>query len=126
MTVEELLRPRAILTNKYPNCPFAEGAILDHWLEETYILHDPYFSVDNPLKYPANFRKLEWWEYRKLEDMPKYVKRLWDGEIVKVDKWFLVGDDMRWHTQHPFVTMSAETCIPSTEQEYNHYQSQRK
>lgn len=26
-------------------------------------------------KFPANFKRLEWWEERKLEEMPEYVKQ---------------------------------------------------
>ncbi len=72
-------------------------------------------------KMPHLFRKLNWWEERKVEDMPDYVK--WDvgiyptwKKIMKVDKWNSNGS-----FDHENVTISVINCFPATEQQYNDY-----
>lgn len=71
--------------------------------------------------FPHLFRKLNWWEERKVEDMPEYVK--WDVDIyptwkkiMKVDKWNSNGS-----FDHENVTISVINCFPATEQQYNDY-----
>jgi hypothetical protein len=66
------------------------------------------------------FKQIEWWEDREEKDLPEYLKGV-DGNIIWVDKWFFVGSDIRWHTEHPFVTQSASPYFPATEAEYNEY-----
>ena len=112
MTVEELLMPRYKVIADYPSSPYYVGEIKDR-LGDNVAAH---FA-----KYPHLFRKLNWWEERKVEDMPDYVK--WDvgiyptwKKIMKVDKWNSNGS-----FDHENVTISVINCFPATEQQYNDY-----
>lgn len=134
MTVEELLIDRYIVTAPYPQSKFEVGDILYVYKFETSSL-GMYTYVTNPESplqgsnakpeyvesMPHLFRKLNWWEERKVEDMPEYVK--WDVDIyptwkkiMKVDKWNSNGS-----FDHENVTISVINCFPATEQQYNDY-----
>lgn len=126
MGPKDLLAPRYKCIADYPNQEFEKGEILYSDGGKFYYCSDIGRHSISPDYYPAIFQKLEWWENRDVDDMPKYVKRLDDGAIIKTDKWFLVGGDMRWHTENKFVTMSAKTCLPATKEEYNTYLIQQK
>jgi hypothetical protein len=79
MSKEELLKPRYKVIADYPGNPHKVNEILEV---------DSMFEDDNKTfpQYPHLFCKLEWWEERKSEDMPEYMKDA-DNEIVKVLKW---------------------------------------
>ena len=115
MTVEELLMPRYKVIADYPNTPYGLNQVLTK--------REIRFGMGSlsPENYPAIFRKLNWWEERKVEDMPDYVK--WDvgiyptwKKIMKVDKWNSNGS-----FDHENVTISVINCFPATEQQYNDY-----
>jgi len=63
MTAKELMQPRFEVIAEYPNCIFKKGDILERIAE-----------VEELEKYPHLFRKLNWWEFRKIEDMPKKLR----------------------------------------------------
>jgi hypothetical protein len=111
MTVEELLMPRYKVIADYPG--------MDDSYEIGEVLKPAYTGIVDA--YPHLFRKLNWWEERKVEDMPDYVK--WDvgiyptwKKIMKVDKWNSNGS-----FDHENVTISVINCFPATEQQYNDY-----
>ena len=66
MTTEELLQPRFKVIADFPGSNFGIGEILDEkWVGEFF----------NELQYfPHLFRKLEWFEDREIENLPKYLK----------------------------------------------------
>lgn len=79
MTPEQLLQPRYEVIADYPNSPFTIGEILSDYgtlTRPSFIQRSSgnQIRVDVVDKYPHLFRKLEWWEKRKPEDMPEYVK----------------------------------------------------
>lgn len=39
---------------------------------------------DNASKHPGIFRKLGWWEKRRKEEMPKFIKYILNGEVLHV------------------------------------------
>lgn len=97
MTTEELLKPRVKCispTNEhYPNSPFTVGDILEQ-VHPELSSSNPYKGnweygknkeIYHPEKFPHLFKKLEWWEDRKPEDMPEYVRR---GELEKIQEHF--------------------------------------
>jgi hypothetical protein len=110
MTIEELLRPRYVVELDYPQ----PGKDDDHKLikgdivmylrvnsDMTYrrIRRCGWMSVGvpcvaHPDDYPGVFRKLNWWELRRLEDMPKYIK--WDWSLTGVGKAFGYEKVLRW------------------------------
>jgi hypothetical protein len=79
-------------------------------------------------KYPHLFRKLEWWEERKENDMPDYLKSVKSNLIVGV---------ITWHTNHVTVGIQNDffnredieltrKYLPATESEYNQYISTKE
>lgn len=104
-SVEELLRPRYEVTNDYPNSKFDIGtilirdAIIENWTHDT--TEGAYkmcgLKEDAIVKYPHLFRKLEWWEYLKDDDLPEYVK----DENGRVWKVATRDQDQRiWHNDN--------------------------
>lgn len=88
MTPEELLKPRFKVIANYPNSPFQIGDILPKALETDWVYLDEGMQKQTLLeceKYPALFKKLEWWEERAEKDLPQYLRL--KGNIWKVDKW---------------------------------------
>lgn len=96
MNKEELLRPRYKVIADYPKSIFKVGEIL-HVGSMGDLL---YCDTNGPRmsQYPHLFKPLQWWEDRKPEDMPEYVKfkHYPNGEndfsIVKVDGVFVMHD----------------------------------
>lgn len=130
MSVEELLKPRYKVIAEWPESTFEIGQIItksdlvEDWLQTDNFLHG--FKLSAVEKYPHLFKKLEWWEERKLEDMPKYVR--WDYKpgcdgahmknlIAKVDGWVQASYGVISQGQ----TTSSHFWLPATEQEYNDY-----
>lgn len=111
MKANELLNPRFEVIADYPSNQQAVGTILEcpnfdndftkkYWEEDNY-------------KYPHLFKKLNWWESRKKEDMPKKVMSLADDkkdtyEIVEWDMDILVG----WIDKKSRECCSLETFRP--------------
>lgn len=70
-TSKELLQPRYKVIADYPNSIFEINDVIDV-VEDMYYLEGYTEGFFSP--YPHLFRKLEWWEERGEEDMPKKVK----------------------------------------------------
>ena len=107
MKAEELMNPRFEVIEKYPNSPFSIGDILHKYFYSTSttglycyvtIKENPLqgFAVEKAELYPNIFKKLNWWEHRKEEDMPKRLiskafaneetKEVSD-EIFEIESW---------------------------------------
>ena len=125
MTVEELLKPRWKVIADYPKSLYHVGDILNGgWRSEDLI----YCDHDGPRwsHYPHLFKKLEWWEERKPEDMPQYLKDTVKGlGIIRADKievgkpnypafTYLISSDLKMGG-----TKYLRNYIPATEEEYN-------
>jgi hypothetical protein len=77
MTVEDLLRPRFIVTAIDTSDRFIIGDIFNYDDEaDAFWCRGHVFTEQRLLSYPHLFRKLEWWEDRSPKDMPEYVKRV--------------------------------------------------
>lgn len=116
MTSQELLKPRYKVIADYPNNEFKVGTILD-------INSCKYEDDDNKgnilwkiSDFPHLFKKLQWWEYRKIEDMPDYIK---DGTLfLKVkykDKMYQSTLGKTWHPIYEF----SNYILPATEEEFH-------
>lgn len=123
MTNEELLKPRYIVINDYPNSIFDIGEILD----EEYVGKSSFNELKN---FPHLFKPLEWWEERNIQDLPKYLKSKYeDGkfDFYKVEKYFYKYSDLRfeWIDDESSETfkelLKYSGCLPSTEEEYLEY-----
>lgn len=67
MTNEELLIPRFKVIADYPDNPLPVGEIIEGSLA-------PEGGPDWKEKFPHIFIKLKWWENRKQQDMPDFLK----------------------------------------------------
>jgi len=98
MTAAELLKPRFEVIDSYPKSPYKKGDIL----VSTSFINDNEVSfegtnyswakieISDCLKHPNIFKKLNWWEHRKQEDMPKRLicKAIEnDNQVHEIEYW---------------------------------------
>jgi hypothetical protein len=126
MTTEELLKPRIKVMVDFP-----QWSAFKHKKDDILELKGIHFVGAGTAKsinenevdlYPAIFRKLNWWEERKVEDMPEYVKDKW-GKFYKVLIHFrgLDKEQAKCYNSRFDTMVFYENCIPSTLEEYNQY-----
>lgn len=120
MSIDKLLKPRYKVIADWPGNNFYD-------IDEIIIMQvksngsywngegSCYLTQEQMDKLPHLFRKLHWWEDRKAQDMPKYVRinlpnHSFNGEIEKIegDMFF-----MFW----PYTN----DCLPATEADYQAY-----
>lgn len=131
LSPEELMKPRYRVSEEgYPDMPYKSGQIIT--LSKNEDERFPYFkSPAGELYYPAffdtypsTFKEMQWWQERKPEDMPQYVK--WvrtekEGTVQRAD-----------FSEREMGTIILDNCsltfsmwivalIPSTEEEYLNY-----
>lgn len=87
MTPEQLMIPRYKVIADYPRSRYIIGEIVQYGQigRETQIKYDDY---------PAIFKPLQWWEERKVEEMPPFIRFKQDNAIFKIEQWdinFLFG-----------------------------------
>lgn len=128
MSTEDLLLPRYKLLADYPLNIIEIGAVFDKCTEFQCVFFD---------KYPHLFRKIFWWEERKIEDMPAFVKRIkfrelisWHNieieEVIKVEQWVNENEigkcfftDMGGEIRQ--LNFDTDCFLPATLTEYNEY-----
>ena len=72
--------------------------------------------------FPHLFKKLEWWERRKADEMPAYLKcryPVWEfkeGDVFKVTDWYNL-DEFKVRINHQLFFVS--NFHPATEDQYN-------
>ena len=120
MTPEDLLTPRYKVIADYPGCPFKVGAVL----EKVKTVSGKWFvrgMFHDPEDFPANFKKLEWWEERKGNEAPKYIKS--NNIVYKVDRWSKSFQDTHWLGCFVNKTkyIPCEELTPATSDDYNAY-----
>lgn len=71
----------------------------------------------DPKKFPLIFRPLEWWEHRKVREMPKYIKGIISGKVYKVKKWDLKNKN-GWICSDGWNSYHHTGIVPATESEY--------
>lgn len=120
---EELMRRRYKVIAQYPFSAHPTGEIIKATTSGTY------FD-----QYPHLFKKLEWWEDRKLEEMPEYLTCqspdfvFKKGDVIKVDKWLeSFGPTLRFYSSHTNkITLHPHLYTPATISEYEQYLNQQK
>jgi hypothetical protein len=144
MSTEELLKPRYKVIADWPMNHFYE---VDDIIEMKLMPNgkywngeDSYYLTEKEMeKHPHLFKKLEWWEERKIEDMPDYLCcvctdfiKFVKGQIIKVEK----HQSNTFNKYVPYLFISKEkqsheavtNCFlykdfyPATEEEYNRNQ----
>jgi hypothetical protein len=77
-------------------------------------------------KFPANLRELQWWEERRVEDMPKYVRL--DDKIYLVKTYGLYAGGTFYckgvNDWSPLKSYPLKNTVPATLEEYTNFQSQ--
>ena len=122
MTTEQLMQPRYKVINTWPRSGFPVGLVF-----EGTILTDLCKSTIKCDQFPHLFKRLEWWEERKPDDMPEYVKNN-NGEVMKVTKWeahltvviFEPPTDNGWNQCY------TKDILPATLQQYTEYINQKQ
>jgi len=142
--IKNLLTPRCLVIADYFYSPYKVGDIIEPNEKGTVHLtttvqydsfdgqnHDVvnYMPFEVTAKYPHLFRRIEWWEYRAIEDMPRYVKKSFSKEVIKIDeisnlklmisKGFVMDEDTAEVTA--FSSSFFNNYIPATKSEYDNY-----
>lgn len=116
--VAELLKPRYKVIADWPGMKFDVGEIL--FESYTKGLTNDYIKNGWCDKYPHLFKPLQWWEDRKPEEMPKYLK-LKPGQewVSKPIHYILAYDVICPDKESGTFQPQLENFIPATETEYN-------
>lgn len=107
MSNKELMKPRYKVIAQYPYSSFPNGEIIQD------ILNPMFLDM-----YPHLFQRLEWWEDRKPEDMPKYVKWIHnESKVRKVDSYLGEKGVVKFEGFDTY--NKTRNYLPATEEEYN-------
>ena len=97
------MQPRFEVIETYPKSKFKKGDILERipnatndWYNADKSLINADILLEEIEQYPLLFRKLNWWEKRTAEQMPKRVMSILDdkGDTFEIQEWdmgILVG-----------------------------------
>lgn len=121
MTKEELLKPRYKVIADYPCAILEVGQIINTYESAmAYVTESEKACLKD---YPHLFRLLQWWEDRKPEEMPEYVKcittpdqMIMPGEVFKVI-WNSNGGG-KAADNGPWIFPYTNCFEPSTSEEY--------
>ena len=103
MTAKELMQPRFEVIETYPKSKFKKGDILERipnatndWYNADKSLINADILLEEIEQYPHLFRKMNWWEKRTVEQMPKRLMSILDdkGDTFDIQEWdmeILVG-----------------------------------
>lgn len=151
MSKEELLKPRYKVIADYPGNVQPIGHICSVVGDMASII----YWCNQKDNYPHLFKKLEWWEERKLKEMPEFVKVIREdcakdtGLYCKVFKWAVFDDKIpiikgqycaelegykplylaRTELNAPgqiYGRLNATHLLPATRDEYEQYNNQQK
>ncbi len=117
MTNEQLMQPRYLVIADYPGSDLPVGTILwqydnKYWTDgKGYEFYEPERTF---IDYPHLFRRLEWWELRAKEDLPRYVRTKRDRVVRQVHLHLKYGIQATWGGYWLY-----ENCLPSTKEEYD-------
>lgn len=117
MTVEELMKPRYKVIAPYPSMK-AEGLNVGDIIvckDFDNDFSEKYWCEMNDA-YPHLFRKLEWWEFRSDQNIPKYIKFNDISCFYPVER-VCKGVDAPFNG----FGFTYNQFLPATEQEYNDY-----
>ena len=147
MTNEELLIPRFRVLADYPFSAFPVDAIITlnkkpfHEFNSKKVLLIGLIEFE---KYPHLFQKINWWWKRKDEEIPKFLKFVWEGktdEVRQVKEWLYADESEKWKpiekreapheicgflhqsdfTDDCFPRVSINGWLPATEEEFNEF-----
>jgi hypothetical protein len=135
LSKEELLKPRYKVIADYPLSEYKVGFIIQGtgftkpWKDnfKTFFYED----------YPNIFKKLEWWEERKIEDLPEYVRfGEFDKEHAIYKVKYFTGKEVELYAHYMpcgfaenmnlyLVSLKFPNNFPATHEEYEQYQQSK-
>jgi hypothetical protein len=138
MNRDTLLKPRYKVIADYPlsKMYFNIGDIL-YWDEkyESYRINEKQVAMnkDTVESFPHLFRRLEWWEERMIEELPKYLRySKYDGGAVYQVLYYSPNDNP-WlayikgaTSQRNQLNFALKDTTPATQAEFEEYQTQNK
>jgi hypothetical protein len=114
MSNEDLMKPRYKVIADFPeprNHPYYEvGSVIRAITKED----EEYFG-----KYQTLFKPLQWWEERKPEEMPEYVKHITTGNIWRVKEYDLPTGAHISGSEISSYWAVMKNLEPATETDYN-------
>lgn len=134
MTIEQLMIPRVMCKgNKkgeaiWPFSPYLDGMVLE--LDDTDYYHLPGYKLVRPIakcltdEHPHLFRPMPWYEGRKPEEMPTYLKSKNNERVVKVYDYNCTIMCFRISYATSYTSLSL--FIPATEADFIAYQNSKK
>lgn len=146
LTKEELLKPRIKCVIDYPGNIFGVDKILQFTdkADKEFSFSEEWFFIKDDVawgktffdQYPLLFKKLEWYEEIKPEDMPEYVmtKPIFESDNIKyykVSEWYMYQppidpEEMIGFTSSDGYTIGAHAVLPANESEYTAYINQKQ
>jgi hypothetical protein len=145
LSKEELLKPRYKVVAGYPDSKFQVGQIIQFELLKTgdwvyqWAGHDGIYEIGilEFAEYPHLFKKLEWWEDRKIEDLPEYVRfGEFDKEHAIYKVKYFTGKEVELYAHYMpcgfaenmnlyLVSLKFPNNFPATHEEYEQYQQSK-
>lgn len=141
----DLLTPRIKIIYGWPECKFSVGQILFYKQFGTrgWFIHDGSghgISLEAAKKYPKLIKHLNWWEDRKPEQMPAYlrnkvglpsVRKVVEHNEYEAKMEILPEDIRRVREQNANACIQSiswpySACEPATEEEYLEYRKSHK
>lgn len=122
MTPEQLMITRYKVIADYPFSNFKIGEVIE--LVPPKGMNTPVAVISKRVwfgkdfDYPYLFRKLEWWEERKLSDIPKYLLIRDEKRVIRVSKMRKEFGDGDIYVTFPGGHASIVHFLPSTEAQY--------
>ena len=135
----DLMKPRYEVIADYFFSPYKIGDVVTANERDTvHLLNVPeydsfegktiecqhFLPVDVCKRYPALYKELQWWQHRKAEEMPEYVKYVKSGEVRELsqDGW----TDMFHLIEHsdrlrPSLVETLGMIEPATKSDYEAY-----
>src|SRR5438477_4551077 len=121
MNKEELMRPRYKVIADYPLSSLSLGStIVPRDPMSACVVQGGAWFIDLN-KYPHLFKKIEWWEERKPEEMPEYV-RVNSGIVCKVIT-YSQENGRYWLKEFKDSPVWVEQVTPATLEEYEAQQN---
>lgn len=125
MSNEDLLKPRYKVIADYPGNNNNVGDIIT--IETAKTKEAEQLVCGWYDKYKANFKRLEWWEDRKIEEMPEFVKA--GIELFKIIEWKSCSGDAIYFDEvgqnQCCIMFYMKGTLPATATEYEQYIKQK-
>lgn len=123
--IAKLMQPRFKVIADYPESPFEINSI---FTADDYKLTEESSFVDIEFReYPHLFRELQWWEDRKEDEMPEYVKVIdvsylpQSNTVFKIIRWEIdeIGQMKGYYSNDKAAL--AQYLLVATSSEYTTY-----